>query len=91
VAWAPHNLETAKEELGKHLQDEVSEELEDTSKSTRKPALLGYEELQGLLGIDPQVSVRKLLASKEEVRLLLEFLCNPTRTLPYNPTRTPTL
>jgi hypothetical protein len=32
----------------KHLQDGVSEELEDAFRSTRKPAVLGYEELGGL-------------------------------------------
>jgi hypothetical protein len=41
--------------------------------------------LGGLAGIDPRVPSRKLLARKEEVRLLLGFLCNPTRTLPCNP------
>jgi hypothetical protein len=41
-----------------------SEELEDAFRSTRKPAVLHYEELGGLLGIDPQVPARKLLAGK---------------------------
>jgi len=44
-----------------------------------------------LSGIDPEVPTRKLPARKEEVGLLLRFLFNPTRTLPCNPTKTPTL
>ena len=45
---------------------------------------LQIKELWGLSGIDPQTS-------QEDVILLLEFLCNPTMTLPCNPTMTPTL
>jgi hypothetical protein len=37
------------EVLGRHLQDEVSKELKDDFRSTRKPVVLGYEELEGLL------------------------------------------
>jgi hypothetical protein len=40
-AWAPHSLDAAKEVLGRHLQD-------GAFKSTRKPAVLYYEELGGL-------------------------------------------
>jgi hypothetical protein len=47
-AYAPHSLEAAKEVLKRHLQDEVSEGLEDDFKNTRKPTVLGYEELGGL-------------------------------------------
>jgi hypothetical protein len=39
---------TAKEVLGRHLQDKVYEELEDDFRSAWKAAVLGYEELGGL-------------------------------------------
>jgi hypothetical protein len=38
----------------RHLQDEVCEELEDAFRSTRTLAVLGYEELGGLLDPDAQ-------------------------------------
>jgi hypothetical protein len=41
--WAPHSLEAAEEVLRRHLQDEVSEELEDDFRSTRKHEVLGFE------------------------------------------------
>jgi hypothetical protein len=37
-----------------HLQNGVSAELEDTFRSTRKSAVLGYEELRGLSELRPQ-------------------------------------
>jgi len=45
---APHSLDAARKVLGRHLQDGVLEELEDAFRSTRKPVVLGYEELRGL-------------------------------------------
>jgi hypothetical protein len=53
-ARAPHNLEAIKEVLGRHFQDGVSEELEDGFRSTRNPAVLGYEELGGLSDSGPR-------------------------------------
>jgi hypothetical protein len=49
-----------------------------------------------VLGIDPQViaqviTIHEATCKENEVELLLGFLCNPTRTLPYNSTRTLTL
>jgi hypothetical protein len=58
-ARAPRSLKTARKVLGKTHSRRSSEELEDDFRSTWKPALLGYEELEGLLGIDPQVPARK--------------------------------
>jgi hypothetical protein len=47
---APHIKKTgaAKEVLGGHFQDEVRENSKDAFRSTRKPTVLGYEELGGL-------------------------------------------
>jgi hypothetical protein len=47
-ARALHSLDTAKKVLKRHIQDRSSEELEYASKSTRKPAVLSYEKLEGL-------------------------------------------
>jgi hypothetical protein len=51
---APRSLETAKEVLGRYLQDGVPEELEDAFRNTRKPAVLDYEELEALSGPGPR-------------------------------------
>ena len=79
------SLKAVRKVLGRHILDEV-QGLEDDFKSTQKPAVVRYEALEGLLEIDLWIPTRK-----EEVGLLLRFLCSPTRTLPDNPTRTPTL
>jgi hypothetical protein len=63
---APCSLEVAKKVIGKTHSRQSSEELEDDSKSTQKPALLGYEELGGLSRIDPQVPARKLPMKKKK-------------------------
>jgi hypothetical protein len=59
LARAPCNLEAAKNVLQKTHSRQSSEELKDDSRSTRKPALLSYEEFGGLSGINPQVSTRR--------------------------------
>jgi hypothetical protein len=48
------SVEAAEEVLGGHLQDGVSEETEDDIKTTRKPAVLGYEECGGLSDLGPR-------------------------------------
>jgi hypothetical protein len=62
-ARAPHSLEAAWNVLGKTYSRSISEELEDDSSSTWKPAVFGYEELESLSGIDPQVPARKRKSS----------------------------
>jgi hypothetical protein len=59
-AWAPHSLDAIKEVLEEDLQDRVSEEVEDYS------AVLGYEELGDLSGIDPLGTARKLPVRKKK-------------------------
>jgi hypothetical protein len=47
-ARAPHSLETAWKVHGKTNSRQSSEDFDDDSRSTWKPAVLGYEELGGL-------------------------------------------
>jgi hypothetical protein len=54
-ARAPRVLEIARKVLGKTYSRPSSEELEDDSINTWKPALLGYEKLGGLSWIDSHV------------------------------------
>jgi hypothetical protein len=42
------------EVFGRHLQHEVSEELKDAFRSTRKPAILDYGELGDLSDPEPR-------------------------------------
>jgi hypothetical protein len=65
-AWAPHSLKAVRKVLGKTHCRQSLEELEDDYRSTWESALLGYEEFGGLLGIDPQVFVRKLPVRKNK-------------------------
>ena len=76
-ARSPRSLEATRK---------VLKELKDDSRSTRKPAVLGYKALGGLSEINLRIPARK-----EEIGLILGFIYNPTRTPTLEPTSIPPL
>jgi hypothetical protein len=75
-ARAPRNLEAPRKILGKTYSRQSYEAMNCSGLVTE---------------IDLRVPTRNLPARKEVVGLQLWFICNPPRTLPCNPTMTPTL
>jgi hypothetical protein len=64
----------------KTFKMEFQKKPKTASKVLEMPAVLGYEELGGLSGIDPLGTARKLPREEKEVRFLQEFHCNPIKT-----------